>query len=42
MTYGLRVVNERVNVTLGTQILRKNVAGYDNSDRVIGLLSIKF
>jgi len=42
MTYGLRVVNERVNITLGTQILRKNVAGYDNSDRVIGLLSIKF
>lgn len=42
ITYGLRVVNERLNVTLGTQLLRKKVEGYDNSDKVIGLLSIKF
>jgi len=42
LTYGLRVVSERVNITVGTQFLRKDVEGYDNSSRVIGLTSIKF
>ncbi len=42
ITYGLRMVSERVNITLGTQFLRKSVEGFDNSNRVIGLISAKF
>ncbi len=42
ITYGLRMVSERINVTLGTQFLRKDVEGFDNSNRVIGLISVKF
>lgn len=42
MTYGLRLVNEHFNLTMGTQFLRKKIEGYDNSGRVIGLLSLKF
>jgi hypothetical protein len=41
-TYGLRLVSERFNFTMGTQFLRKQTQGYDPSDRVIGLLSMKF
>jgi hypothetical protein len=41
-TYGLRLVSERFNFTMGTQILRKPTAGYENSDRIIGLISAKF
>ncbi len=42
LTYGLRLVSERFNLTIGTQFLRKQVEGYDNSDRVIGMMSMKF
>ncbi len=42
ITYGLRMVSERINVTLGTQFMRKDVEGYNDSNRVIGLLSVKF
>jgi hypothetical protein len=42
VTYGVRLVSERFNLTLGTQFLRKDVEGYDNSSRVIGLTSVKF
>ncbi len=42
ITYGLRMVSERINVTLGTQFLRKDVGGFDSSNRVIGLISVKF
>jgi hypothetical protein len=42
ITYGLRMVSERVNITLGTQFLRKSVEGFENSNRVIGLISVKF
>jgi len=41
-TYGIRLVSERFNFTMGTQFLRKQTPGYDPSDRVIGLLSMKF
>jgi hypothetical protein len=42
LTYGLRLVTERLNLTIGTQSLRKQLEGYDNSGRVIGLMSVKF
>jgi len=41
-TYGLRLVSERLNLTVGTQFLYKEVEGYDNSGRIIGMLSAKF
>ena len=42
LTYGLRLVTERLNLTIGTQSIHKQLEGYDNSGRVIGLMSIKF
>jgi hypothetical protein len=42
LTYGLRLVTERLNLTIGTQSLHKELEGYDNSGRVIGLISMKF
>ncbi len=41
-TYGLRLVGERFNLTMGAQFLRKKAEGYDNSGRIIGLMSMKF
>ncbi len=42
LTYGLRMVSERFNLTIGTQFLHKKYEGYDDSGRVIGMLSAKF
>jgi hypothetical protein len=42
LTYGLRLVSTRFNLTIGTQFLRKKIEGYDSSGRVIGLMSMKF
>lgn len=42
LTSGLRLVNERFNLTIGTQFLRKTRESYNNSGRVIGLMSMKF
>jgi hypothetical protein len=42
LTYGLRLVTEQFNLTIGTQSLHKQIEGYDNSGRVIGLMSVKF
>lgn len=42
MTYGLRLVNERFNFTIGTQFIHKEIEGYDNSGRVTGMMSMKF
>jgi hypothetical protein len=42
LNYGLRLVNEQFNLTVGSQFLRKQTEGYENSDRVIGLMSMKF
>jgi hypothetical protein len=42
VTYGLRMVAERINLTIGAQFLRSGVEGFDNSSRVIGMGSIKF
>ncbi len=41
-TYGLRLVSERLNLTVGTQFLHKDREGYENSERIIGMLSAKF
>src|SRR5512143_2508538 len=40
-TYGLRLLSERLNITIGTQILRKRTEGFDNSGRIFGLMSVK-
>jgi hypothetical protein len=42
LTYGLRLVTERFNLTIGSQSLHKKLEGYDNSGRLIGLMSVKF
>jgi hypothetical protein len=42
LTYGIRLVSERFNLTMGTQFLHKDEDNFDNSSRVIGLMSMKF
>jgi len=42
LTYGIRLVSERFNLTIGAQFLRKETEGYDKSGKVIALLSMKF
>lgn len=41
VTYGLRLVNERFNMTIGSQFLHKKEDGFDDSSRVVGLMSFK-
>jgi len=41
LTYGLRLVTDRFNLTIGSQSLHKKLDGYDNSGRVMGLISMK-
>jgi hypothetical protein len=41
LTYGLRLVTDRLNITMGAQSLHKKLAGYENSGILIGLMSIK-
>jgi hypothetical protein len=42
LTYGLRLVTDRFNLTIGSQSLHKKLDGYDNSGRLMGLISMKF
>jgi hypothetical protein len=42
VTYGLRLVSEKFNLTIGTQFMHKKVPGFENSNRIIGMTSIKF
>jgi hypothetical protein len=41
LTYGIRMVSERFNLTVGNQVIHKELEGYDDSERIIGTLSIK-
>lgn len=41
-TYGLRLVSESFNLTVGSQFIHKRLESFDNSGRVIGTLSMKF
>lgn len=41
VTYGLRLVSERFNLTFGTQFIHKSQDGYGDSNRMIGMMSIK-
>jgi hypothetical protein len=41
ITYGLRLVNERFNLTFGTQFIHKETQGYENSSKILGMLSVK-
>jgi len=42
ITYGLRMVSERVNLTIGTQFQHKERKDYGNSGKVVGMASVKF
>jgi hypothetical protein len=42
VTYGIRLVSEKFNLTMGTQLLHKEEKAYNDSSRVIGMMSIKF
>lgn len=41
VTYGLRLVNERFNLTIGTQFIHNKEDGFSDSSRVTGILSYK-
>lgn len=41
VTYGLRLVSERFNLTFGTQFIHKSQAGLADSNRMIGMMSVK-
>jgi len=41
ISYGLRLVSERFNLTFGAQYIHKTMEGYNNSSRVLGMLSVK-
>lgn len=42
VTSGLRLVGESFNLTIGTQFLRKQANGFDNSNKVLAIMSAKF
>ena len=42
ITPGLRLVSERFNISMGIQFLHKQTPGYENSSRVVGMMSFKF
>ncbi|MHB8845809.1 MAG: hypothetical protein ACYC7L_13800 [Nitrospirota bacterium] len=41
VTYGLRLVNERFNLSMGAQFVHKSEEGYNNSSRIMGMISVK-
>lgn len=42
VTPGLRIVSERFNISIGMQFINKERGEYDDSGRVIGMISAKF
>jgi hypothetical protein len=42
VTYGLRLVSERFNLTFGAQFIHNTVEGYTDSSKIIGMMSMKF
>lgn len=42
ITSGLRLVSERFNLSIGSQFLHKKLTGYENSNRLVGMMSFKF
>jgi hypothetical protein len=42
ITTGLRLVSERFNLSIGTQFQHKTLTGYENSNRLVGMMSLKF
>ena len=42
MTYGLRLVTERFNLTIGTQFMHKRVTGFEHANKIIAITSMKF
>jgi hypothetical protein len=42
ITSGLRLVNERFNLSIGTQFVHKQLTGYEDSNKLIGMMSVKF
>jgi hypothetical protein len=42
LTYGLRMVGEKFNFTMGTQFVKKKTEGFENSNKVVGMISVKY
>jgi hypothetical protein len=42
LTYGLRLVSERFNLTIGTQFLHKENLGFSDTAKFIAMMSVKF
>jgi hypothetical protein len=42
ITYGLRMVSERMNLTIGAQFQHKERTGFGDSGNIVGMASIKF
>jgi hypothetical protein len=42
LLYGLRLVTERFNLSIGSQFIRKQVEGFENSNGVTAVTSLKF
>jgi hypothetical protein len=41
ITYGLRLVSEGFNLSIGTQFIHKQIEGFDDSSRIVGMMSLK-
>jgi len=41
VTYGIRLVSERFNMTFGTQFINKSQEGFGASNRMIGMMTVK-
>lgn len=42
LTYGLRLVSDRFNLTIGTQFLHKQNSGFSDTAKFIAMMSVKF
>jgi hypothetical protein len=42
VTYGLRMVGTRFNLTFGAQMVHKTAEGYQDSSRIVSMMSVKF
>lgn len=42
VSYGIRLVSERFNLTLGSQFIDRRAEGYTKSNRLVGIISSKF
>lgn len=41
ITYGIRLVNERFNLSIGSQFIHKKADGFDDTSKIAGMISFK-